>query len=255
MRSVQQQPWSGVHWYGNWPEEVLFSFLALTSEQAIKDTEARTAGAPGESANPEKARLARIADLLARVHAHNGFRRLKQLPGFQRIKADRTRLARGNALFADPFGEVRLVREIAMIVGAHNPNWRPKRATLAQQRKVLTLTRKLRGALTPGTESDDILEMGRLPSLLKKLDDKLDRSVRTAERTGQRPTRADRDAAQRYWIIGFCKHLIEYFGEAPPIIVREVSAMIGYTPDEATVARYIKRAVDERNRMSPGADI
>lgn len=214
---------------GAWPEDVFSSFLALTREDPIKATVTTT---PGDLATP----------LLERMRRHEAYKRLAKHPEFQGVLEARKRHAKTNDLFADPLAELRLVRQIAMIVGEYDPTFKPRHATLKHQRKVLMTVRKLRGLLRPGAQPSDIDEMVELGRLLGGLDDQLTSQIKAAERTKRRSKRADRDAAQRWWIGGFCASLIRIFGEAPPNIVRDVAGMIGYTPDESTIVRYVKRA-------------
>ena len=232
-------------WKGAWPEEVLSSFLALTGEHSIKNTDAQTARTVGGRTNYARERRERIAELYARVRDHDGYRRLKELGSLASVDAERLRLARSKEPFAEPFAEIRLAHEIAILVGMHDPRFVPRRATLTQQRKAHRATRVLRQLLMPGAQLDDLFEMSDLSKLLHRLEIRLDQSIKAAERSNQRPVRSDKDAAQRYWLIGFCKNLVERFGEAPPSIVRDVAAMVNYEPDEATIARYIKRASDQ----------
>lgn len=231
-------------WDGAWPEDVLFSFLALTGDESIKSTEATRTHTLRDLANPEAARHERIAELIALVHAHDGYKRLKRLPEYDRVMTERQRLGQANSLFGDPFGEIRLAHIISILVGSFNPKFTPKRATLAQQRKVLKATRRLRDLLIPGAQPTDVFEMSELRRSLRNLENQLDQRVKLAETIKARPYRADKDAAQRYWIVGFCKSLRTTFGEGPPTIVTEVAGMIGYTPDGSTIARYIERAAD-----------
>lgn len=234
-------------WTGAWPEDVFFSFLALTSEESIKATDAgRFYDRPDVPldalASPKTARDKRIKTHLANYRANEGYKRLRRFPGFDVILAERLRLASENGLLGDPFGEIRLAHIVAGLVGCFDPNFTPKRATLAHQRKVHRATKVLRSLLMPGAQPADVFEMSHLRHLLKELDEHLAISISFAETAGTRPHRADKDSAQRYWLVGFCRRLFDQFSDAPPLIVKEAASMIGYTPDDATVARYIERA-------------
>src|SRR5690348_3326779 len=94
--------------HGAWSEEVLLSFLRLTSEQTIRAIEA---GAPPDGgilgyAPPSEtavARRERIDAFLAGIRQHEGYSRLQNFPGLKLVMAERRRLANGNGLFAEPF--------------------------------------------------------------------------------------------------------------------------------------------------------
>jgi hypothetical protein len=237
------------NWNGAWPEQLLVEFLGLTSESAIKQAEAWPQIVPlAEVVNPERYREKRIADLVVRVHAHSGYHRLQALPGFPLIMEERQRRSRGNALFGGPLGEIRLLYVIGLVIGAHNPKFRPKRATLTHQRRVYAAVVKLQGLMMPGAEPTDIFEMSDLRRLLKTFVDGLRHRIETADKLGTRPTRADSDAAARYWLGGLCRNLYETFGEVPQLMVSMVAGWIGYSPDESTIARYVRSATHRATR-------
>lgn len=233
-------------WPGEWPWDVLESFRELTREDRLRAAE--YGGLLRDHANPETRRRERIDELVAQYRAHDAYKRLKRLPAFDSVMRERMRLAASNPLFADPLGELRLAYHIATIVGAHRKDFEPKQATRTHQEKVLRATRTLTKLLMPGAQPRDIFKMTALRASLREFEMELEAEVETAKHSGTRPARKDRDAAQRFWIVNFCKELIRSFGEAPATIVKDVAGMIGYWPDSATVGRYIKRATAQVTR-------
>lgn len=237
-------------WDGAWPEEVLFPFLAITSEEAIKATEAGQyydrSGIPLDAlANPQNARAKRIATHLTNYRAHSGYKRLSMDERWKAANRMRAELAQRNPLFGEPFGEIRLAHAVAGVAGLFNPRFVPKRATLADQRKVLAAATKLHAVMKPGAQLEG-KDQHALRLRLQDLVQKMDQSIRAAETSGTRPHRGDQDAARRYWLVTFCKQLMDRFGEAPRAIVREVAAMLDYEIDDTTAGRYVERATHPR---------
>jgi hypothetical protein len=181
-------------------------------------------------------------ELLHRVHAHAGYGLLAKHPAFGDIEAERVRLAKINPLWESPYGEARLLHHLAMLVGSFLPSFVPKRATLEHQRRTHRATKSLARLLMVGAQPDSTDDAMSLRRLLTEFESELGRKIDLAERAKTRPTRADKDAAQRYWVIGFAGMLVKSFGEAPPIIVAEAAGMLGYTPDHATISRYVTAA-------------
>lgn len=236
-----------VNWHGQWPEDGLFAFLRLAG---------RVAGLPSIDGNktladllsldamPPEMRAARLAAGMAKVRAHSGYARLRQYASFNELEAERTRLASANPVWASPVGEARLLYHVAHIVGTFDPSFTPRRATLTHQRRTLKAVQALRAALMPGAQPRDWRDADRLRRLLAAFELELGSMIAEHEQEGTRPSRADSTAAQRYWLIPLCRMLVESFGEAPPRIVGAVASMIGYAPDDSTIARYIEAAIE-----------
>ena len=195
--------------------------------------------------NVDNARRKRWTKHASEFRAHAGYRLLHANAGYKSVEKERRRAAKRYPLFGDPYGEIRLAHITAALVGSHDPTFVPKRATLTHQRKVLRATKVLRSSLMPGAQPTDVFEMSELRRMLRGLEQHLSIAIEGAEKAGRRPHRADSDAAQRYWLVTLCRELIARFGSAPPTMVKEVAGMIGYAPDDATVARYISRAEQE----------
>ena len=228
------------HWDGAWPLDILLDFLRLTAEASAMSW---------PDGGTTLAELARImvdptayAEPLRRVHDHEGYSRLAVHPALTAIEKERTRLAKTNPLWESPYGEARLLHHLANLVGGFVEKFTPRRATLEHQRRTHRATKLLASLLMVGAQPDSTDDAMSLRHLLKQFEAELGRKIDIAERAKARPARADKDAAQRYWLIGFASKLVKSFGVAPPRIVAEAAGMVGYAPDDSTIARYIAAA-------------